>query len=86
MPARAHNPDNPLPESTWTFRRAFTYGAVVLNDIGIGLVIWKLDDAPALKTLGLALIAVNVVLATLYLAGASVDYAQLLRAWKGQGR
>lgn len=68
-------------EVRWLFRRIYTYAASLLNAGGVGAIIWRLDDAQALKWLGLALIGANVVLATLYLAGATVtDWAKLAAA------
>ncbi|WP_411286792.1 hypothetical protein [Phenylobacterium sp.] len=71
----------PPVEVRWLWRRIYTYGASVLNSAGVGAVIWRLDDPQALKGIGLALIAANVVMATLYLAGATVtDWAKLAAA------
>ncbi|MGH6909337.1 MAG: hypothetical protein ACREEG_04050 [Phenylobacterium sp.] len=53
----------------------------LLNSIGLSAIIWRLDDPSALRWLGLALIGANVVMATLYLAGATVtDWAKLAAA------
>jgi len=63
------------------FRRIYTYVATVLNSAGVGAIIWRIDDPQALKWIGLALIGANVILATLYLAGATVtDWAKLAAA------
>jgi hypothetical protein len=68
-------------EVRWLWRRIYTYAVTVLNCAGVGAVIWRLNDALALKWLGLALIGANVVVATLYLAGATVtDWAKLAHA------
>jgi hypothetical protein len=72
---------SPPVEDRWLFRRIYTYAATVLNSAGVGAIIWRLHDPAALKWLGLALIAANVVMATLYLAGATVtDWAKLAAA------
>jgi hypothetical protein len=72
---------SPPIEVRWLWRRIYTYGATILNSAGVGAIIWRLDDPQALKWLGLALIGGNVVMATLYLAGATVtDWAKLAAA------
>lgn len=71
----------PPVEVRWLFRRVYTYAATLLNSAGVGAIVWRLHDAAALKWLGLALIGANVVMATLYLAGATVtDWAKLAAA------
>jgi hypothetical protein len=71
----------PPVEVRWLWRRIYTYVATVLNCAGVGCIVWRLHDAAALKWLGLALVGANVVLATLYLAGATVtDWAKLVHA------
>jgi hypothetical protein len=68
-------------EVRWLFRRIYTYAATLLNSAGLGAIIWRLHDPSALTWLGLALIGANVVMATLYLAGATVtDWAKLVAA------
>ncbi len=74
-------PDTGPAEVRWLWRRVYTYAATLMNSIGIGAVVWRADDPQTLKWLGLALIGTNVVLATLYLAGATVtDWAKLAQA------
>lgn len=77
--------DDTPAEQSWTFRRIFTWAATAINSLLVGAIIWKLDDPTALKWLGLALVASNIVMATAYLCGASViDYAKLAASWKGK--
>lgn len=72
---------SPPIEVRWVFRRTYTYAATLLNSGGVAAIIWRIDDAQALKWIGLALIGANVILATLYLAGATVtDWAKLAAA------
>lgn len=74
-------PPNARWEVRWLWRRIYTYAVTVLNCAGLGAIVWRLHDAEALKWLGLALIGANVVVATLYLAGATVtDWAKLAHA------
>jgi hypothetical protein len=71
----------PPIEVRWLYRRIFTYSACGANSAGVAAIILRLDDPIALKWLGLALIGANVVLGTLYMAGATVtDWAKLVAA------
>jgi hypothetical protein len=77
---------SPPVEVRWVFRRIYTYAATLLNSAGVGAIIWRIDDPATLKWLGLALIGANVVMATLYLAGATVtDWAKLAAAARRNG-
>jgi hypothetical protein len=71
----------PPIEVRWLWRRIYTYVTTLLNSAGVIAIVCRLDDPSALKWLGLALIAANVIMATLYLAGATVtDWAKLAAA------
>ena len=71
-------------EVRWLWRRIYAYAATVLNSAGVTAIIWRLDDPDALKWLGLAMVGANVIMATLYLAGATVtDWAKLAAAARG---
>jgi hypothetical protein len=78
----------PPVEITWLWRRIFTYLASLVNAGLLAAVIAKVKDPQGLAALGLALVAANVVLATLYLAGATVtDWARIAgAAWGGAAR
>ncbi|MDB5476477.1 MAG: hypothetical protein JWP49_1988 [Phenylobacterium sp.] len=70
-----------LIEVRWLWRRIYTYAATLLNSAGVAGVVWRLHDPQALKWIALALVGANVVVATLYLAGATVtDWAKLAHA------
>lgn len=71
-------------EVRWLWRRIYAGAATLLNSGGVAAIIWRLNDPDALKWLGLALVGANVVMATLYLAGATVtDWAKLAAAARG---
>jgi hypothetical protein len=77
-------PGRPPVEITWLWRRIFTYLASLTNAGLLAAVILKVRDPQGLAALGLALVAANVVLATLYLAGATVtDWARIAGAARG---
>ena len=77
----------PPVEVTWLWRRIFTYLASLVNAGLLAAVIAKVKDPQGLAALGLALVAANVVLATLYLAGATVtDWARIAGAARGLPR
>ena len=77
-------PARPPVEVTWLWRRIFTYLASLANAGLLAAVIVKVKDPQGLEALGLALLAANVVLATLYLAGATVtDWARIAGAARG---
>jgi hypothetical protein len=77
-------PARPPVEVTWLWRRVFTYLASLANAGLLAAVIVKVRDPQGLAALGLALVAANVVLATLYLAGATVtDWARIAGAARG---
>ena len=77
-------PARPPVEITWLWRRVFTYLASLANAGLLAAVIVKVRDPQGLAALGLALVAANVVLATLYLAGATVtDWARIAGAARG---
>lgn len=77
----------PPVEITWLWRRVFTYLASLANAGLLAAVILKVRDPRGLVALGLALVAANVVLATLYLAGATVtDWARIAGAARGLPR
>lgn len=76
-----HDPDNPLPEPSFRFRRWLTYGAIAVNSILIGWIVFKVDDARSLMWIALALVLSNVIFALLYMGGASAnDLARIVKA------
>jgi hypothetical protein len=77
----------PPVEVTWLWRRIFTYLASLVNAGLLAAVIVKVKDPQGLAALGLSLVAANVVLATLYLAGATgTDWARIAGAARGEAK
>ena len=77
------NDDTP-PEIGWFYRRWFTFVSSIFYAIALSAIIYKINDADALKWVGLALIGAKIAIDGLYLAGASVlDYAKLAQGLKG---
>lgn len=76
---------SPPVEVRWLWRRVYSYTVTLLNSAGLSLILFRLDDPQALKWLGLGLVGSNAVVATLYLAGATVtDWAKLAAAARGR--
>lgn len=72
---------SPPVEVKWLYRRWFIFAFTALNSIGVGVIIYKLSDPTALKWIGLGLISGNMVMALLYIAGASgTDIARVVAA------
>ncbi len=72
---------HPPIEVRWLWRRVYTFGATLLNSLAVGGIVWRINDALTLRWLGLALVGANIIIATLYLAGATVtDWARLARS------
>jgi hypothetical protein len=68
----------PVLEVQWFWRRLFTFLCTGLNFSAIAVAIWKIDEPDALKWVGLGLIFANIMLAFVYMAGATlVDLTRL---------
>lgn len=73
----------PLAEVRWTFRRWYTYVLTAVICALLAFTIHRLQDAGALKVIGLALVAQVALSQILYLAGATAtDLARLAAAVK----
>ena len=71
----------PAAEVKWFFRRWYIFAFTAVDTLGVGAIIWKVDDPSALKWIALGLISFNMVMALLYIAGASgTDIARLFAA------
>jgi len=72
---------SPPIEIKWFWRRVFTFAFTALNTLGVAVIIAKLSDPSALKWVALGLISANMVMALLYIAGASgTDIARVVAA------
>lgn len=67
------DPQDPLPESQWKFRRAFTYGATVVCLALVGWIIHKLADGEHLAGVAYGLLILCGLLATYYLIAPSAE-------------
>lgn len=79
------NPDNPLPEPSFHWRRWVTIGYVAVTLVLLAAIVWKLSDGGPLRDIALALIASQAFFAMLYMGGASAaDIARIVASWKKQ--
>jgi hypothetical protein len=61
-----------IKEVQWFWRRLFTFLFVGINTATVGWIVLKVDEPDALKWIGLGLIAANILLAFVYMAGATL--------------
>lgn len=79
------NPDNPLPEPSFHWRRWVTIGYVTVTLALLAGIVWKLSDGGPLRDIALALIGSQAFFAMLYMGGASAaDIARIVASWKKQ--
>lgn len=68
----------PTREVRWFWRRLFTFSFSILNSLCISFIVFKVNDPQSLKWIGLGLISSNILLAFVYMAGATlVDLTRL---------
>ena len=76
-------PDNPLPEPSFHWRRWVTIGYVAVTLALLAGIVWKLSDGGPLRDIALALIGSQAFFAMLYMGGASAaDIARIVASWK----
>ena len=76
-------PDNPLPEPSFHWRRWVTIGYVSVTLALLAGIVWKLSDGGPLRDIALALIGSQAFFALLYMGGASAaDLARIAASWK----
>ena len=61
-----------IKEVQWFWRRLFTFLFVGINTATVGWIVLKVDEPDALKWIGLGLITANILLAFVYMAGATL--------------
>lgn len=77
------DPDNPLPEPSFHWRRWVTIGYVAVTLALLAGIVWKLSDGGPLRDIALALIGSQAFFALLYMGGASAaDIARIVASWK----
>jgi hypothetical protein len=59
-------------EIQWFWRRLFTFLFVGINTATVGWIVFKLEDPDALKWIGMGLITADILLAFVYMAGATL--------------
>lgn len=67
-----------IKEVQWFWRRLFTFLFTGVNSLAVATIVFRLDDPSAMKWIGLGLIFANIMLAFVYMAGATlVDLTRL---------
>jgi len=65
-------------EVKWFWRRLFTFLFMGVNTVTIGWIVFKVDDPDALKCIAMMLVFADILLAFVYMAGATlVDLTRL---------
>lgn len=65
-------------EVQWFWRRLFTFLFTSINTVTVAYIVFKVEDADALKWIALGLIGADILLAFVYMAGATlVDLTRL---------
>ncbi len=65
-------------EVKWFWRRLFTFLFMGVNTVTIGWIVFKVDDPDALKWIAMMLVFADILLAFVYMAGATlVDLTRL---------
>ncbi len=77
------DPDNPLPEPSFHWRRWVTIGYVSVTLALLAAIVWKVSDGGPLRDIALALIGSQAFFALMYMGGASAsDLARIVASWK----
>jgi len=67
------DPQDPLPEGQWTWRRLFAWFTNLATLGGVGWIVHQIGNDPAQVNIAFALLALNAFVTLLYMAGASAD-------------
>lgn len=74
------DPQDPLPEPSWTFRRWFTWLVMAVCLGLVAWIVWKLTESSHLAGVAYALVGLCALLATYYLIAPSAEHlAKLAR-------
>ena len=68
------DPQDPLPESQWLWRRIYTYVATVACLGLVGWIVHKLADGKHLAGIAYGLIGLSALLATYYLIAPAAEH------------
>jgi uncharacterized membrane protein YuzA (DUF378 family) len=68
------DPQDPLPEAHWTFRRYFTFALSAVCLALVGWIIHKLDDGGPLAGVAYCLIGLCALVVTYYLVAPSAEH------------
>ncbi len=78
---------DPLPESQWKFRRAFTYAVTIICLLLVGWIVHKLASGEHLAGVAYSLIGLCALLATYYLIAPSAEtLAKIIGHFKAMKR
>ena len=70
---RMIDPQDPLPEPKFTYRRIFSYGVSLALLAILGLIVWRIDDGDALRQLALYLCVLLFFVITYYMVAPSAE-------------
>lgn len=77
---------DPLPESSWFWRRIATYVTTAAVMLILGFIVGKVDEAETLEDIAKALLIYLALLHTFYFIAPSAEHmlkvVQLVRAWR----
>lgn len=80
----SNKPPFVVPEVSWTYRRIFTYAVLLISHAILLYTVHRLIEARPLLIIAVLLIAENVAMGLVYLAGATVtDLRKLTVAVRG---
>lgn len=68
------DPQDPLPESTFFYRRVFSYGLSVSLVGLLALTVWRIDGADELRAVALYLCVLLFVVITYYMIAPSAEH------------
>lgn len=68
------DPQDPLPEGRWIYRRIFIWAIVMASCAGIGWIIYQTDDPATLGNIAKLLVGLIALLSTYYLIAPSAEH------------